>query len=199
MQVRQSHGGGHMASRTQIVCLCEGEKGASIDEVFINRLLKSLDPAWLRPWGGSNTLRLVPCGGRKEVLERMPGELRNCLNAGGNTTLVVCADLDHDRANGDALKADFWKIAQSNGITEEEFDQVVFIFAKDRLENWIEFLLDGSTDESQEGERVKHNRAVAEAAKKLAEHCKNGRPIIGMPPSLQWSCINWRSLASRMR
>ena len=51
-----------MASRTQIVCLCEGRKGESIDEVFINRLIKSLNPNWLRPWAGSNTIRLVPSG-----------------------------------------------------------------------------------------------------------------------------------------
>ena len=71
-----------MASRTQIVCLCEGVKGASIDEVFINTLMKSLKPAWVRPQG-SNVVRLVPCGGRKELIEKMPAELQSCLGAGG--------------------------------------------------------------------------------------------------------------------
>ena len=129
-----------MASRTQIVCLCEGRKGGSIDEVFINRLIKSLDPNWLRPWGGSNTIRLMPCGGRKAVAEKLPEELRNCLSAGGDTTLMVWADCDDDCADGETLKASFWREAQRQGITKEQFDRVVFIFAKDRLENWIEFL-----------------------------------------------------------
>ncbi|HKR11356.1 MAG TPA: hypothetical protein VJT15_04825 [Pyrinomonadaceae bacterium] len=40
-----------MANRTQIVCLHEGKKGRSIDPVFINRLMRSLNPAWIRPWG----------------------------------------------------------------------------------------------------------------------------------------------------
>jgi hypothetical protein len=75
----------------------------------------------------------------------------------------------------------------------------VFIFAKDRLENWIEFLRTGNTDESHEGPRVRYNRIVADAAKKLAELCKEGRPIDNMPPSLQWSCRNWRELVQRMR
>lgn len=75
----------------------------------------------------------------------------------------------------------------------------VFIFAKDRLENWIEFLITGNTDESKEGPRVKHNRAVANAAKKLADICKAGKSVDGMPPSLVWSCRNWRALAERMK
>jgi len=167
--------------------------------VFINKLIKCLDPGWLRPWGGSNTLRLVPCGGRAAVIEKMPSELLSCRAAGGDTTLIVWADLDHDRDNGGALKADFWQEAQRNGISNVDFDRVVFIFAKDRLENWVEFLHTGTTDESQEGPRVKHNRIVAEAAKKLADFCKAGKPLDGIPSSLQWSCKNWRALAERLK
>lgn len=188
-----------MASRTQIVCLCEGKKGESIDEVFINRLIKSLDPNWLRPWRGSNTIRLVPCGGRKAVAEKLPEELRSCLAAGGDTTLMVWADCDDNCADGDALKGHFWREAQRQQITQAQFDRVVFVFAKDRLENWIEFLQTGTTDESIEGPRVKNNRAVADAAKKLAAMCQAGDTVEGMPPSLQWSCKNWRALAARMR
>ncbi len=181
------------------MCLCEGRKGKSIDEVFINKLINCLDPSWLRPWGGSNKLRLVPCGGRQGVLEKMPAELQSCLNAGGNTTLIVWADLDHDRENGEALKADFWQEAQRQGITQAQFDRVVFVFAKDRIENWIEFLMTGNTDESKEGQRVKHNREAADAAKRLADFCKAGKPVDNMPSSLQWSCKNWRALTERMR
>lgn len=187
-----------MPSRTQIVCLSEGSKGASIDEVFINRLIKSLSPAWLRK-SGSNTVRLVPCGGRKTLMEKMPAELKNCLAAGGNTTLMVWGDCDDNCADADALKNAFWTEAERQGMTREQFDSVVFIFAKDRLENWIQFLQTESTDESVEGPRVNHNRIVAEAAKKLAELCKAGKPVEGMPPSLQWSCRNWRALVQRMR
>ncbi len=187
-----------MASRTQIVCLCEGRKGESIDEVFINALLKSLQPSWLRRQG-SNVVRLVPCGGRKALVEKMPAELQSCLSAGANTTLMVWADCDDDCADGEALKVRFRREADRQGTTPEQFDRVVFIFAKDRLENWIEFLEAGNTDESKEGPRVKHNRAVADAAHKLAHFCKAGKPLDGMPPSLQWSCRNWRALADRMR
>jgi len=187
-----------VASRTQIVCLCEGAKGASIDGVFINKLIKCLDPHWLRPWDGGK-IRIVPCGGRATVIAQMPAELRNCLDAGANTTLMVWSDLDDDRDNGDVLKADFWQEAQRNGISKEDFDRIVFIFAKDRLENWIEFLETGKTDESNEGPRVKTNRAVADAAKKLAAMCQSGRSVDDMPPSLQWSCKNWRALAKRMK
>lgn len=188
-----------MASRTQIVCLCEGRKGESIDEVFINRLIKSLDPKWLRPWAGSNTIRLVPCGGRNAVLKKLPEELRYSQDAGGDTTLLVWADCDDDCADGETLKASFWQEAQRQGITNEQFNRVVFIFAKDRLENWIEFLRTGSTDESQEGPRVKHNRTVADAAKKLAKLCSAGKPLDDLPPSLKWSCLNWRALGARMK
>jgi hypothetical protein len=188
-----------VASRTQIVCLCEGRKGESIDEVFINKLIKSLHPGWLRPWGGSNTLRLVPCGGRDGVIAKLPDELRSCLDAGGNTTLMVWADCDDNRADGEALKADFWNEAQRRGVSKGDFNGVVFIFAKDRLENWIEFLLTGNTDEAKEGARVRHNRDAADAARKLAEFCDAGKSVVDMPPSLQWSCKNWRALVERMK
>jgi len=188
-----------MASRTQIVCLCEGRKGKSIDEVFINRLMKSLQPDWLRPWPGSNVVRLVPCGGRLEVVEKMPEELKRCLDAGGNTALMVWADCDDNCADADALKTHFWKEAESKGIAPAQFDRVVFIFAKDRIENWIEFLLTGKTDESKEGPRVKSNREAADAAKKLASMCREAKGVTNMPPSLQWSCENWRALVARIK
>lgn len=187
-----------MASRTEMVCLCEGAKGACIDEVFITRLIKSLKPAWIRP-AGSNIVRPVPCGGRKELVEKMPSELQRCLAMGSQTTLMVWADCDDNCVDGDALKAHFWREAERQGITREQFDRVVFVFAKDRLENWIEFLLYGSTDESKEGRRMKNTRPVAEAAKKLAAMCQSGRPVDDMPSSLQWSCQNWRALVKRMK
>ncbi|MEX1039861.1 MAG: hypothetical protein WDZ51_04480 [Pirellulaceae bacterium] len=187
-----------MASRTQIVCLCEGEKGASIDEVFINKLIKTIKPRWLRR-DGSNYVRMEPRGGRKYVIAEMPNQLRLCLNAGGDTTLMVWADCDDDCAGCEELKAKFWEEAQRQGITNEEFDRVVFVFAKDRLENWIQFLQTGTTDESNEGPRVKNNRAAADAAKKLAEICQAGGPVSGMPPSLQWSCKNWHGLVKKFK
>jgi len=35
------------------------------------------------------------------------------------------------------------------------FDKAVFIFPKDRIENWIQYLSTGVTDENTEGPRVK--------------------------------------------
>ena len=188
-----------MASRTQIVCLHEGKKGRSIDPVFIRVLLKALDPAWIRPWQGNNIVRPVDCGGRNSLIEKMPQELKSCMQAGGHTTLMVWADLDHDMENGDQLKGQFWQSAQAAGIMREQFDEVVFVFAKDRLENWIQFLSTGVTDESQEGPRLKHDRPVADAARSLADLCLHGAPIPNIPPSLEWSCRNWRALVERMR
>lgn len=188
-----------MASRTQIVCLCEGKKGHSIDEVFIHRLMKSLQPDWLRPWRGSNLIRLVPCGGRAELVSMAPEELKKCLAVGGDTTLMVWADCDDDCPDPESLKRQFWSEAQRQNIEKDQFGQVVFIFAKDRIENWIEFLNTGKTDESKEGPRVKHNREAAEAAKKLAKLCRDGKPVENMPLSLQWSCKNWHALKHRMK
>ena len=84
-------------------------------------------------------------------------------------------------------------------FTQEQFDRVVFAFAKDRLENWIEFLQKGNTDEAIEGPRVTNNRDVAEAAKKFADMCKAGKPMQNLPPSLKWSCQNWNTLKGRMK
>ena len=187
-----------MASRTQIVCLCEGAKGASIDEVFINKLMRTLKPGWIRRTG-TNYVRIKSCGGRKEVISAMPGQLRLCLDAGSDTTLMVWADCDDNCDDGDALKDKFWKEARESGITRDDFNRAVFIFAKDRIENWIEFLTTGKTDESKEGPRAKHNREAADAAKKLASMCKKGESASNMPPSLDWSCKNWQALVERMK
>ena len=80
-----------------------------------------------------------------------------------------------------------------------EFKNVVFIFAKDRLENWIEFLETGSTDEEVEGPRVKQGRRVRDAAKSLADRCKKEQADPPFPPSLVWSCKNWHRLVKRMQ
>lgn len=167
--------------------------------MFIRTLLKALDPAWIRPWRGNNIIRTNDCGGRSELISRMPLELQACLEMGGDTTLMVWADLDDDMDNGDQLKARFWATAQQHGIARDQFDQVVFVFAKDRLENWIEFLLTGTTDESREGPRQRYDRPVANAAKMLARRCSGRETGPPIPTSLQWSCQNWHNLVDRMR
>ncbi len=133
------------------------------------------------------------------MIARMPEELRSCLAMGAHTTLMVWADLDDNMDNGQQLRQAFWMSAEQNGITRDEFETVVFVFAKDRLENWIQFLLTGSTDEAQEGPREKDGRRVAEAAKSLAERCTQQLHGSQLPPSLNWSCENWRRLVERMR
>lgn len=187
-----------MANRTEIVCLHEGEKGKSVDPVFINRLIRSLKPAWLRRQG-SNWVTLDACCGRKSLIEVFPKKLKQVLAAGGDTTLMVWADLDHDMHDGDTLRNEFWREAQQQGVERAAFDLVVFVFAKDRIENWVQFLMTGATDESQEGPRLKNDRQAADAAQRLAEHCIRGAAIPNIPPSLEWSCRNWRSLVDRMR
>ncbi|MCI0536157.1 MAG: hypothetical protein L0Z50_13105 [Verrucomicrobiales bacterium] len=186
-----------MANRTQIVCLHEGRKGRSIDPLFIRALIKKLDPAWIRPWPGNNVIRTVDCGGRTTLIADTPKELKAADEAGGNTTLMVWADLDDDMESPEKLKDEFWAVAKAAGITAEEFGRVVFAFAKDRLENWVEYLNSGVTDESTEGPRVKDAEAV-KAARKLAEMCLQGAPIPNIPASLEWSCQNWRALKARM-
>jgi hypothetical protein len=190
-----------MANRTQIVYLHEGKKGHSIDPVFINTLIRALKPAWIRPFKGSNLLRPEPCGGRSELIKRMPQALKTCLSMGGLTTLMVWADLDADMNDGDQLKEEFWKTAQGEGITDEQFEGVVFVFAKYRLENWIQYFTGGATDENIPGPRIKHGhgRVVVDAAKKLADRCRQAETHPPLPPSLEWSCRNWRRLIERTK
>ncbi len=187
-----------MASRTQLICLCEGRKRKSIDEVFINRLVKSLQPGWLRPWPGNSAVRIVSCGNRDDVISELPKELKSCRSAGGDTTVMVWADCDDDCGSPDALVARFWSHAAQNGITKAEFDRVIFCLPKDRIENWVEFLNSGSTNESAEGPRARHNRDVADAARKLAALCKAGGSGERLPSSLQWACRNWHAGTGRL-
>lgn len=187
-----------MANRTQIVCLHEGKQGRSIDPLFIRALIKKLDPAWIRPWPGNNVIRTVACGGRSTLIANTPKELKAADEAGGNTTLMVWADVDDDMESPEKLKDAFWAAAKAEGISADQFARVVFAFSEDRLENWVEFLNSGSTNEAKEGPRVRDSEAV-NAARKLAELCASGVSIPNLPPSLEWSCRNWRALVARMR
>jgi hypothetical protein len=129
----------------------------------------------------------------------MPEELQTCIRMGADTTLMVWADLDDDMDDGNQLRQKFKEKARQDGIADNDFDRVVFVFAKDRLENWIEFLLTGSTDEAQEGPRVKNGKTVATAAKKLVQICRGQPQGVQLPPSLNWSCQNWHRLVARMK
>jgi hypothetical protein len=131
------------------------------------------------------------------LIATVPAELKAARQAGGETTLIVWADIDHDMRGPNELKNEFWKAAEAEGISADQFSRVVFAFAKDRLENWVEFLNSGQTDESKEGPRVKDHEAVA-AAKRLADLCLKGTSIPNIPDSMDWSCKNWRGLKDRM-
>jgi len=188
-----------MPSRTQIICLHEGRDGRSIDPLFIRILIKKLKPAWISPWPGNNVIRTEGCRGRTELIEATPRQLKAARAQGNQVTLMVWADLVDDMPDPEALKKKFWEECEDQGISRTDFDTIVFAFAKDRLENWIEFLNEGSTDESVSGPRLKHHRPVAEAAKKLAKLCLQGNSDLDLPESLQWSCLNWRKLGREMR
>lgn len=111
---------------------------------------------------------------------------------------MVWADLDHDMTDGEELKNRFWVKAQAEGISHDEFSQVVFAFAKDRLENWIEFLLTNQTNEAIEGPRVT-DKDAAEAAQRLARRCLHAVVDPPLPASLDWSCRNWRKLVEQIK
>jgi hypothetical protein len=186
-----------MPKRTQIICIHEGKKGPSIDPVLANMFLKTYKPEWIRPWNTA-AARFTGYGTKSELRKAFPKELRFCAAAGGNTTLVVLADVD-DLKNGDNLKAEYWEEAEAAGLSRELFEKAVFIFPKNRIENWVEFLSRGATDENQEGPRVKDLSTVRDAAKELAKICRSGQAPGPLPPSLEWSCHNWRALVERMR
>jgi hypothetical protein len=165
--------------------------------LFIRTLIKALDPQWIRPWPGNNVLKPVDCGSRGELIARFPKELLACLRAGGDTTLMVWADVDDAPTSPDELRALFWEEARQHGIQKGQFDQAIFVFARDRLENWIEYLNTGKTDEGSEGPRVRYPREAADAAKRLAQLCKSNSQE-DLPESLKWSCANWRRLVRQM-
>jgi hypothetical protein len=187
-----------MSKRTQIVCIHEGKKGPSIDPVFANAFLRAYSPEWIRPWK-TTAARFIGYGDKTSLRKAFPKELQSCSIAGGDTTLVVLADVDDDLENGDELKSKYWEEAETAKLSRELFERVVFIFPKDRIENWVEFLNWGTTNENQEGPRVKDLSTVRDAARKLANLCRSGQKPGPLPPSLEWSCRNWRALAERMR
>jgi hypothetical protein len=55
----------------------------------------------------------------------MPGELQTCIEMG---TLMVWADLDDDMDDGNQLRQKFYEEARQNGIVDNDFGRVVFVF-----------------------------------------------------------------------
>ena len=180
-------------NRTQVICIHEG-KHNSIDRIFANAFIRKLNPSWLRP---TETVYFVECGSRSNVISRFPIELKNCAKMGSNATLVVLADVDDDCKDADELKRKFWEFAKNADISIEMFEKAIFIFPKDRIENWIQFLSTGETDENKEAPRVTGIEAKR-AARKLAEMHESNKKPANLPPSLKWSCINWKKLTARM-
>ncbi|MDR0312697.1 MAG: hypothetical protein LBI14_03795 [Treponema sp.] len=176
----------------------EGKEGQSIDPVFANAFLKAYDPDWLRPFS-TGKARFIDCGGKAELQRKFPQELKNCIAMGSDTTLIVLADLD-TLETGDQLKKLYWETAKENGITQEMFEKAVFICPKYRIENWVQYLSTGNTDEEEEGPRVKNNNSkVRDMAQVLAKKCRQIQQTkVSLPPSLEWSCHNWRILVERM-
>jgi len=188
-----------MSKRTHVVCLHEGKRNIagmirSIDPIFISAFFRAYNPKWLR-----TRPRFIECGGKAALIKKFPDELKICTAQGGDTTLIVMADVDDDFVDCDALKSKYHDIAVNAGISEDDFNKVLFVFPKDRIENWIEYLTTGKTDESVEGKRVTSSLA-AKAAKELAHKCLNNKKFTSpMPPSLEWTCKNWKSLLNRMK
>lgn len=113
--------------------------------------------------------------------------------------LAVLADVDDDVASPDVLKEKYWQAAEAAGISRGVFDKVLFLFPKYRIENWIQYINNGSTDENAKGPRVP-NSVAKEAGKKLAQMCLNGTTGgAQLPLSLEWSCRNWHGLLGRMQ
>lgn len=185
-----------MAKRTQIVCLHEGKNG-NVDQVFINRLLKKLDPSWLRPFK-TGVARFVCGGGRNEhgMYRKFIEELAHCDRQGGDTTLIVLSDVD-DLETPDKLKSIFDQRAAIENLGSA-LSKVVYIFPQNRIENWFEYLLDGATDESKEGKR-RNTKDASNAADKLAKMCIENQRNSNIPLSLQWSCNQWRDLVNNMK
>jgi len=187
-----------MAKRTQIICIHEGKRN-SVDAIFANAFIKEYKPDWIRPFT-TGKARFEGCGGKSELLQKFPQELRNCIAAGSDTTLIVFADIDEKLDNGEELKEKYWENAQKTGITREEFEKAVFIFSKDRIENWIQYLSTGTTDENVEGPRVKNNSEAKNMAQLLARKCRQlQQNKENFPPSLEWSCRNWKVLVEKMK
>jgi hypothetical protein len=187
-----------MAKRTQIVCIHEGHPGHSIDPLFANSFLKAYNPEWLRPWK-TGLVRFIGYGDKTTLLNHFVPELKTCINYGSDVTLIVLADVD-DLKDCEELKRIYWQKAQEAGIKEDAFNKVVFAFPRNRIENWVEFLLTGKTNEGKEGPRIYDNTKVRDAGKKLAELCRNtGEMGEVFPQSLLWTCKNWHTLVSRMK
>lgn len=183
----------------------DGINGGGADGLYFEQLsdgekaLIALYPQWIRRWKGSNVIRAVDCGDRTALMQRLPGEIKAATQVGGNITVMVWADVDDDMPNPDALKDAFWAACKQQGVTPEQFNQVVFALAKDRIENWIEFLNTSQTDELREGPRVGNDNEAVQAANRLAELCRKGARIPNIPASHAWSCRNWKALVERMR
>ena len=121
----------------------------------------------------------------------------NAVRARPGTALVVLIDADRDSVETiRRLLDDRLKQEQMNALSSE--DRVFIASPKWRIENWIEYLKTGKTDEKSQGPRLDDEGSARTLALDLHRKCLVKSPLLNVPPSLGKACEEWQLFRTKL-
>lgn len=174
-----------MGRRVQIVFLCEDSQHQSFGLAFLGELT------------GIRNIETVRAGSRANVINRFPKELK-ALRSRSGSALVVMIDADKDSVS-DVRQIIDQKLAQTGEPPVRVKDLVFVASPKWRIENWIQYLREGHTDESKQGPRLDKENSCREDAKRLFESCIGNVALLQAPESLESACAEWKPFRNRIK
>jgi hypothetical protein len=173
-----------MAKRVEIVFLHEDTQHQSFGTAFLNKItrVRRIEP--------------VRMGRRSMLVNDFPRQLKAVRSRGGKAALVVLIDADHDSVQEIREVLDR-RLKEADMPTISPEDPIFIAIPKWRIENWIEYLRTGDTDEAAQGARLIDEASARPLAAKLHETCLNGPPLASPPPSLEQACTEWQRFRAK--
>ena len=176
-----------MSNRVTLVVLCEDEFHQRFATAFLNSVKLPAE----------GRRRIERAGSKEMVLKAFPKEVRAARNPNVQTRLIVLIDADkltdaqitaalRERLNDAKVDPDFSK------------NPVLIVRPRWELENWALSLLGEPVGEDREqGAKEKVGDRGREAARVLAEACKEHEQPADSPPSLVAACTEWEAHRKR--
>lgn len=172
-------------ARVEIVFLHEDTQHQSFGTAFLNQIktMRRIEP--------------VRKGSRALLVQDFPRQVKAVRSRGGAAALVVLIDADRDSVDkvwnilNDRLKQEGMSVISSS-------DLIFIASPKWRIENWIEYLRTGATNEELQGPRLEDEGSAREDAGSLYQMCVTRALPPNPPPSLKAACEQWLAFRDKL-
>lgn len=176
-----------MSERVSLVVLCED----ALHETFVTAFLRRMKIATV------GELRIRRAGKKDAVLNAFSDEVERLRRSNVQTRLIVVIDAD-ERSDAQVHGLLKRKLQQAGMIERYEDLPILVVLPRWELDNWALHLLGEPIGEGRDrGAKDKLGDRGRDAARRLADHCKDGRLPTPSLPSLDAACREWQAYRER--